>query len=79
MNPKNEAIQPAEEKPSAAARFWFNAVVGVAFIVTATGFGMLGAIGVLSIIGAGPGFSLLICSAILYLCGGRLIFGALVE
>jgi hypothetical protein len=78
--PRNESVQPtAEQKPSAAARFWFNALVGVAFIVSATGFGLLGAIGVISIIGAGPGFALLGCSALLYLCGGRLIYGALVD
>lgn len=60
-------------------RFVFNAAVGVMFIVSASGFGLLGLIGILSIIGAGPGFWLLVCSVILYACGARLLLGALLD
>ena len=60
-------------------RFVFNAVIGVMFIVSASGFAMLGMLGILSIIGAAPGFWLLICSVILYACGARLLLGALLD
>lgn len=60
-------------------RFLFNAVIGVVFIVAGSVAGLLGLIGIVSIIGFPQGIALLVCSMILYLCGARLIFGALMD
>lgn len=69
----------AEAKSLRLKRFWFNAVVGVMMIMAGGFFSLLGFIGIISIIGAGPGFWLLICSVILYACGARLVVGALID
>lgn len=69
----------AEDKSFAMKRFIFNAAVGVMFIVSASLFGLLGMIGVISIVGLPQGFALLICSCVLYACGFRLLLGALLD
>jgi hypothetical protein len=73
-NQKDPTVQPSRK-----ARFLFNALVGTAFIVSGSLFGFLGLIGVLSIIGFPQGISLLLCSALLYVCGSRLLFGAFLD
>jgi hypothetical protein len=59
------------------ARFLFNAVVGVGMIVAGSLFAVLGFLGLVTIIAAPQGIGLLLCAAVLYACGARLVVGAL--
>lgn len=73
MTPNTKDWQPTDSQ-----YFWFNALVGLAFIGSGTLSLLVGAVCVLSIIAAMHGLGLMAIGLLLWLCGGRLIFGALI-